>query len=418
MPADYQFPVYVLSRPRYYDGQFLRDQDFIDDQKHHIDARRRHERLLHVAGILEGLDVTAHSSGKGIDVAPGSAVDDQGRQILLAQPQSITALPATDGTFVVSLAFSEIPTDKADLNSPIQDYTRFTQTPTPVSVQAVLPAGALPLAEITVMGGQITNVDSSKRAYSGLRLPSAGGAGIGLAASGDAAPGWAALGGSLSVKGALSVNGNVGVGVAAPAAKLDVGGDVRVAGNASVVGTVEAAAGGFKFPDATIQTTAAFSPLIGSVHAFAGSVPPAGYLVCDGSAVSRVTYARLFAVIGSSWGGNGVDNFNLPDLRGRFLRGVDMGAARDPEAAGRGACNPGGNVGDQVGSVQGDSFRAHDHGTVQMIGDNNIDGVDSATTHSGEHHNEDRRTTTDGGSETRPINAYVLWLIFAGIPAS
>ena len=49
-----------------------------------------------------------------------------------------------------------------------------------------------------------------------------------------------------------------------------------------------------------------------------------------------------------------------------------------------------------------------------MIGDNNIDGVDSTTTHSGEHHNEERRTGVWGGGETRPVNANVNWLILAG----
>lgn len=57
---------------------------------------------------------------------------------------------------------------------------------------------------------------------------------------------------------------------------------------------------------------------------FAGSVAPAGWLLCDGSAVSRTTYAKLFAAIGTAYGiGNGTSTFNVPDLRGRIIAGKD-----------------------------------------------------------------------------------------------
>lgn len=60
----------------------------------------------------------------------------------------------------------------------------------------------------------------------------------------------------------------------------------------------------------------------GTVHAFAGSSAPSGYLFCDGSAVSRTTYANLFAVIGTTYGaGNGTTTFNLPNLIDRFVQG-------------------------------------------------------------------------------------------------
>lgn len=63
---------------------------------------------------------------------------------------------------------------------------------------------------------------------------------------------------------------------------------------------------------------------IGSVIAFAGSNAPVGYLMCDGSAVSRETYAELFAVIGTTYGsGDGSTTFNLPNAQGRTLVGVD-----------------------------------------------------------------------------------------------
>lgn len=63
---------------------------------------------------------------------------------------------------------------------------------------------------------------------------------------------------------------------------------------------------------------------IGTSIDFTGETPPAGYLVEDGSAVSRTTYARLFAVIGTKYGeGDGSTTFNLPNRIGRFAEGTN-----------------------------------------------------------------------------------------------
>jgi microcystin-dependent protein len=60
----------------------------------------------------------------------------------------------------------------------------------------------------------------------------------------------------------------------------------------------------------------------GAVMAFAMNSAPSGWLAADGTAVSRSTYARLFAAVGTTHGvGNGSTTFNLPDLRGIFVRG-------------------------------------------------------------------------------------------------
>ena len=62
--------------------------------------------------------------------------------------------------------------------------------------------------------------------------------------------------------------------------------------------------------------------MAGEVKAFAGNSTPAGWLLCDGSAVSRTTYARLFEVIGTTYGsGDGESTFNLPNLIDRFVEG-------------------------------------------------------------------------------------------------
>jgi hypothetical protein len=96
----------------------------------------------------------------------------------------------------------------------------------------------------------------------------------------------------------------------------------------------------------------------GAIVGFAGATAPSGFLLCNGQAVSRTTYADLFAAIGTAHGtGNGSTTFNVPDYRGRFLRGVDGGAGNDPDRASRTAMAAGGNAGDLVGSVQADAIQ-------------------------------------------------------------
>ena len=61
----------------------------------------------------------------------------------------------------------------------------------------------------------------------------------------------------------------------------------------------------------------------GTMQMFAGNTIPAGWLLCDGSAVSRTDYAKLFSAIGTTWGaGDGSTTFNLPNSIGRFAEGA------------------------------------------------------------------------------------------------
>lgn len=69
---------------------------------------------------------------------------------------------------------------------------------------------------------------------------------------------------------------------------------------------------------------------VGEIAAFARSSAPAGWVKCNGAALSRITYANLFSIIGTSFGaGDGSTTFNVPDLRGEFIRGWDDGRGAD-----------------------------------------------------------------------------------------
>lgn len=146
----------------------------------------------------------------------------------------------------------------------------------------------------------------------------------------------------------------------------------------------------------------------GMVVAYAGNTAPSGWAMCDGAAISRTGFASLYAVIGTNHGsGDGSTTFNLPDYRGLFLRGVDGGTGRDPDAAGRTAMAPGGNVGSAIGSVQADEFKAHSHTlSFDNVNDNNASHRVVADVREPNFHNAE-----PGGSETRPKNATVNFII-------
>ena len=98
----------------------------------------------------------------------------------------------------------------------------------------------------------------------------------------------------------------------------------------------------------------------GSVFSFATSTVPSGYLECNGAAVSRSTYASLFSSISTTWGvGDGSSTFNLPDLRGQFVRGWDNSAGVDS--------------GRSFASSQSDQNKSHNH-SINDSGHNHTAG--------------------------------------------
>lgn len=147
-----------------------------------------------------------------------------------------------------------------------------------------------------------------------------------------------------------------------------------------------------------------------TILAYGGNSAPSGYLLCDGLPYSRTTYATLFAVVGVQYGsGDGTSTFNVPDLRGRFLRGVDGSALRDPDSATRTAMNTGGAVGNNNGSVQADQFQNHIHNLGS--GSGGTLAIPTSATGSSAFGDTTSPVSGNHGTETRPINAYVQYII-------
>jgi microcystin-dependent protein len=190
-----------------------------------------------------------------------------------------------------------------------------------------------------------------------------------------------------------------------------------------------------------IKATGDVAPAAGKIPAgamagFAGESvnPPAEWLHCDGQSYAVSRFQDLHAAISYNYGGDGVSTFNVPDLRGRFIRATSHGAGHDPDAAERPASSTGGSEGDSTGSAQGFATArpsklglkeagAHDHTIARVPHQyHNVaygasgpaakdclwwtdDTTESGT--SGEH----LHTVVGGDKETRPTNVYVEWLI-------
>lgn len=139
---------------------------------------------------------------------------------------------------------------------------------------------------------------------------------------------------------------------------------------------------------------------VGTVAAFAMEEPPEGWLECNGQAIGRGEHARLFERIGTRFGaGNGATTFNVPDLRGEFVRGWDHGRGVDPERA--------------LGTPQGHLLQSHHHAVLgwsphphDPMGEiwNNGWGMIK-------YQRSSFVTNAVGGSETRPRNLALLFCI-------
>ena len=129
-----------------------------------------------------------------------------------------------------------------------------------------------------------------------------------------------------------------------------------------------------------VASIAAAGTPIGTVLDWAGTVAPTGHLLCYGQAVSRTTYANLFAVVGTTYGsGDGSTTFNLPDLRGRVTAGKDdMGGSSANRLTGL----SGGINGDNLAATGGSE--SHTLTSAEIAAHNHLNGVVmdlNATTH-------------------------------------
>ena len=164
---------------------------------------------------------------------------------------------------------------------------------------------------------------------------------------------------------------------------------------------------------------------IGTILPYGGTEAPKGWMLCQGQAVSRTGYADLFAVIGTSFGtGDGSTTFNLPDLRGEFLRGAGTNSH-----SGQGN---GGTVGQHQDSTKilGDVIDTGKELCTAYINDNNCQSIKNADTSTKDTTSVDGSTymsishsTTEkyiGYVAIRPTNTsvnYIIKVMQVSVPA-
>lgn len=182
------------------------------------------------------------------------------------------------------------------------------------------------------------------------------------------------------------------------------------------------------------------NPPVGTVAMFGGEISglrinelrELGWLLCDGQSYANSEYPELHKLIKTSFGGDET-SFQVPDLRGRFVRATDHGRGKDPEAQARQPLYPGGNKGDALGSAQRYATKLP---TTNMVSDTAPDHVHIAKHLPTDYHNTplsawgdtvmawtgSNQTTSSNGdhthtvvgggdSESRPINVYLHWVI-------
>jgi microcystin-dependent protein len=105
---------------------------------------------------------------------------------------------------------------------------------------------------------------------------------------------------------------------------------------------------------------------IGEIRMFGGNFAPMGWAFCDGSALSIAQYDALYNLIGTTYGGDGVNTFNLPDLRGRLPIHQGQGNGLSPRVIGQAA-------GAENVTLNQSQIPSHNHTPLANSGGGNVD---------------------------------------------
>lgn len=260
MTANYEQPGVMNKRVRFFDGQFLQDQDFVDEQKYHQDRRQRMTQLLHVAGIANGLEVRTTAQPFQVRVTAGSAVDQDGRLLVLetmkttldgdgralmvnaSEPVMLPADAAGSERWLY-IAYHQMADDLQASGDGVEGETRWHEAPYLFTAVTRLgdddtyggpawhdfladgPSPPILLARLTVDANGAVTLDNTVRRYSGLRLPGLreGNQAAGLRAESDGRVGlWLLKDGDLTEPLTVTEKGYVGLGINAPTAALEI----------------------------------------------------------------------------------------------------------------------------------------------------------------------------------------------------
>lgn len=163
----------INKRVRYFTGQFLQQEDFTDEQNYHIGQQRHHNKRMHTWGIVEGLDVTANIGATQITVSTGTAIDGEGRQIILTEEVLLPLDQFADKTVFVVIRYHEIPSDKPE--GALQETRWHARPKVQPAIDSLLPAEIdIRLAEVEVnSSGTVSKKSDAVRTRAGAVLTNA-----------------------------------------------------------------------------------------------------------------------------------------------------------------------------------------------------------------------------------------------------
>jgi microcystin-dependent protein len=318
-----------VKRIRYFEGEVLESADFKTEQEYNRGMRHNHNRYFHTWGIAGGLEVAPSTAGNTkVTVSPGIAVDGEGREIVLATAVDFDFSGGAyqgGSDYFLTIRWAQKEAEPRQ-ETPPQELKRWLEAP---QLEAFDPLPADPettpvLAKVSLNADQtVAAIDAGVRKYSGIAVrsdsvddyhlrenavttPKIKDKAVTRAKINDGSVNEEKL--STAVTGKLVTNGDNHTHTAS---------DVGAMFNQEVKDYVD-------------------DLFCGSISAFAVNEAPPGWLECSGQLVSRSQFPRLFAKIGAAFGaGDGSTTFNVPDLRGEFIRGWDHGRGIDNFPNGR-----------------------------------------------------------------------------------
>jgi hypothetical protein len=376
MAGDYTLPLAVTDRVRFYDGQFLQDQDFIDEQKYHLARRNRHHRTLHVTGVAEGLTAYAPANTTfQVKVRPGLAVDPDGRQILLtsisplSSPNSTLPAEAAGSVRWLYIAYHQVADKLQASGQGVEGETRWSETPyifasdksdigrnvnydgpdwSSYLAEGDGPPPPVLLAKLTIDDKGNVKVDNSVCQFSGLRLPgpdslapvlrtdAAGNVGLWLVEDGD-----------LSERLTISPDGSVGINTNTPSAALEIGTTLQATKNGQALVALNIAP---TFDAGGKTSVKNYGLLVGSGNVGIGTTSPGATLDVKGNTVVQ-SYLLVGQTSATGYKNVTADSNDLI-VNGQFAAGGSGGSAiyklgigYAPPSQGEGTLIVSGNVG-------------------------------------------------------------------------
>lgn len=369
-----------VKRVRYFDHEFLEAADFEVEQEYHRSMRYWHIRYFHTWGLSHnGLEVNvAEGQEPGeetkVVVSPGIAVDNEGREIVLAESRIVDFdQPNYEGEkgYYITIRWHE----QQGLPRQDNEHKRWEEVPD-INTTGEFPDHpdmTLVLALVKLREDKtVETIDGSMRRYAAHEVGNKTVSSVKI----------------VEADGASGQDINRGDGIKTG----------HIQDEAVTLDKLSEDARRFIIP-------------VGCVAAFAMETPPEGWLECNGQQISRTDYERLFNTIGITFGeGDGDITFNVPDLRGRFVRGWAHGSENDPDRDNRTTSAEGGASGDRVGSYQSNAFEIHkhnfqgNHGGTSNVNLNHNHGVPGAENRKFEvMHNplQDIRAAVERGTNSR-----------------